>query len=210
MTIQADRFITLAGILLLILLASADRAQAKSSLDLNHPAFAAVGQAPASVPVGHAEFCRAHSDECLANVSFVEAEELTKDKWQQLLVVNSEFNASIIPVTDKDLYKVNEFWTYPRGYGDCEDYALAKRRALIERGWEPSTLLIAVVRQSNGEGHAVLMVRTDRGDLVLDNQAELIKLWSETPYRYVKRQSQYNAGEWVDIYDNRPAIVASR
>jgi predicted transglutaminase-like cysteine proteinase len=67
---------------------------------------------------------------------------------------------------------------------------------------------MAVVRQPNGEGHAILMVRTDRGDLVLDNQDGLVKLWNETPYQFLKRQSQTDQGQWVDIIDNRSVRVA--
>jgi predicted transglutaminase-like cysteine proteinase len=108
-----------------------------------------------------------------------------------------------------DFYQVDEFWTYPAGYGDCEDFALAKRRQLIEAGWEPSTLLMAVVRESNGDGHAVLMVRTDRGDLVLDNKDGMIRVWTETPYQYVKRQSQEHAAVWVDIVDDRVEVASA-
>jgi predicted transglutaminase-like cysteine proteinase len=118
-------------------------------------------------------------------------------------------NTEIVPVTDEDHYKVGELWTYPDGAGDCEDIALAKRQALIEEGWDPSTLLMAVVRERNGAGHAVLMVRTDRGDLILDNQVGTVKLWSETDYQFIKRQSQENAGQWVLIDDSRSVVVTT-
>ncbi len=49
-----------------------------------------------------------------------------------------------------------------------------------------SDLLITVVRQMNGEGHAVLTVRTDRGDYVLDNLELRVKPWNETSYDYLK------------------------
>ncbi len=210
MTVQINKVIGLAGILMLILLASSDRAWATGFIDISNAAFANVSDRQTSIPVGHAEFCRTRPAECTINARFVAAEELTNAKWQQLLAVNSFYNTSIKPMTDEDLYQVKEFWTYPSAYGDCEDYVLAKRRALIEAGWAASTLMIAVVRQENGEGHAVLMARTDRGDLILDNQEGMIKLWNDTPYRYVKRQSQYDAGQWVDIYDDRTTILASR
>lgn len=156
-----------------------------------------------STPIGHAQFCAQHPTECLPNPHVVAAFELTEPRWRQLLEVNAEINASIIPVTDAVLYKVEEYWTYPHGYGDCEDFVLAKRRALIDLGWPASTLLVTVVREANGDGHAVLTVRTDRGDLVLDNQDGLIRLWSETPYTYIKRQSQTNSGHWVELIDSR-------
>jgi predicted transglutaminase-like cysteine proteinase len=163
-----------------------------------------------SIPVGHAQFCAQNPVECQPNATVVEKATLTERNWQQLLEVNSRFNTEVQPVTDMALYKTEEYWTYPRGYGDCEDYVLAKRRALIQLGWAPSTLLVTVVREADGGGHAVLTARTDRGDLVLDNQEALIKLWSETPYRFVKRQSQRHAGVWVNLIDARSITVANR
>jgi predicted transglutaminase-like cysteine proteinase len=147
----------------------------------------------------------------MPNKVVVDAEPLTEARWKQLLAVNTEINADVVPETDEQLYHVQEYWTYPKGAGDCEDYVLAKRRQLIELGWPASTLLITVVKQDDGEGHAVLMVRTDRGDLVLDNQQALIEVWNMTPYHYIKRQSQTNPGQWVDLYDNRPShLIAQR
>jgi predicted transglutaminase-like cysteine proteinase len=67
---------------------------------------------------------------------------------------------------------------------------LLKRRMLMEAGWPRGALLVTVVREKNGNGHAVLTVKTDKGEFILDNQEERILLWSETSYRYVKGQSQ--------------------
>jgi len=193
----------------LIALAFSTQFGAAETIDFNNPAFvAASGQT--SIPVGHAEFCAKHAGECGAQPSIQAAAHLTDGRWQQLLEVNTRFNSAISPVTDRDLYQVEEFWTFPRSAGDCEDFVLAKRRALIQQGWNPSTLLITVVRETNGDGHAVLLVRTDRGDLVLDNQDGLIKLWNETRYQFVKRQSQAHAGQWVDLVDPRSmTLIAS-
>jgi predicted transglutaminase-like cysteine proteinase len=178
-------------------------------VDFTNLAFAPI-VGPTSIPVGHAEFCANHRDECGANASVSDAIELNETLWEELVSVNTRMNAEIVPITDADRYKVNEFWTYPdNGYGDCEDYALAKRRELIKDGWAASTLLIAVVREIDGAGHAVLMVRTDRGDLVLDNQVGAVKLWNETNYQFIKRQSQQNAGEWVLIDDSRSVVTTT-
>ena len=182
---------------------------AAATVDLSNAAFAQTA-GPTSIPIGHSEFCKAHRGECGTNSQVVEVEELTDDRWQTLIAVNDRMNRDIVPVTDADLYKVEEFWTYPDGYGDCEDIALAKRRELIAEGWDASALLMAVVREKSGDGHAVLMVRTDRGDLVLDNQDGMVRLWADTPYQFIKRQSQTNAGEWVDILDNRVVMVAQK
>jgi predicted transglutaminase-like cysteine proteinase len=36
-----------------------------------------------------------------------------------------------------------------------------------------------------------------------------VRVWNETPYHYIKRQSQADAGKWVDMIDDRPVIVAA-
>jgi len=180
-----------------------------ASVDLSNPAFAQIA-GPTSIPIGHSEFCKSHRSECgvFRNAAAVEA--LTEARWRKLVAINDRYNRDIVPISDQDLYQVEELWTYPDGYGDCEDIALAKRRALIDAGWDASALLMAVVRQQNGEGHAVLMVRTDRGDLILDNQDGMVRVWAETPYQFLKRQSQSDASKWVDILDNRVLTVAQR
>lgn len=181
-----------------------------TAMDFTNAAYVQVASGNSSIPVGHLEFCRTRPGECMSYDQVVPAMTLTDANWQQLVSINAHYNQTIIPVSDMDLYQVEEFWTYPTsGYGDCEDYALAKRRALIEAGWHPSTLMIAVVRQQDGSGHAVLMARTDRGDLVLDNQESLIRVWNETPYKFLKRQSQASAGQWVDMIDDRTVVVAA-
>lgn len=185
--------------------ATATVAQDVASL---HPAYATTMDVT-SIPVGHAEFCERRPYECQpmapgAPVSLSDA------LWSDLQTINNHYNTTITAMSDDDLYGVSEFWTLPTsGYGDCEDIVLAKRAALIENGWSPANLLVAVVMQPNGEGHAVLMVRTDRGDLVLDNQDGLIKIWTDTPYTFLKRQSQAHAGQWVDIFDGRDPVVTA-
>ena len=137
---------------------------------------------PDSTPIGRAEFCKFHRAECDRQHGDRRAVASgPKRNGTSLIAVNNASTPRSRRMTDEQLYRVAEFWTYPNGYGDCEDYALAKRRALIEDGWPPSTLLIAVVRQKNGEGHAVLMVRTDRGDLILDNQDALVRYGPRRP-----------------------------
>ena len=109
-------------------------------------------------------------------------------------------------MTDMDHWGVVEKWSYPDdGKGDCEDYVLLKRRMLMQAGWPREALLITVVRDKKGDGHAVLTVKTDKGDFILDNQEEQVLLWSDTGYRFVKRQSQSNPNNWVSLGDPRPA-----
>ncbi|WP_375597104.1 transglutaminase-like cysteine peptidase [Devosia sp. Naph2] len=180
-----------------------------AALDFTNIAYVQTSAGTTSIPVGHLEFCQSNPAECRSYDRVVPATILDDRNWQQLVSVNAYYNRNVVPVTDQDLYQVAEFWTYPNGYGDCEDFALAKRRDLINAGWHPSTLMIAVVKEANGNGHAVLLARTDRGDLVLDNQDGTIRVWSETPYKFIKRQSQAHAGQWVDMIDDRVLVVAS-
>lgn len=196
------------AIVALLVFAGAIQPATADQIDFANPAFAPIGN-PTSIPVGHAEFCKNHRDECGANADAIAATALSEGRWQELLRVNAVINAAVVPVTDMNYYKVSEYWAYPNGYGDCEDFVLAKRKALIDAGWNPSTLLITVVRERNGDGHAVLLVRTDRGDLVLDNQDSRVLLWNETPYQYLKRQAQADAGKWVDIVDDYALRLAA-
>jgi predicted transglutaminase-like cysteine proteinase len=204
MSIAATAFKTV-----LIAALAAFSAMPAAALDLSNVAFVRIASGNTSIPVGHAEFCKARPAECKANADPLLAVTLDEGRWNQLLDVNAHINGTVVPVSDSDLYGTEEFWTYPNGYGDCEDFVLAKRRALIEAGWPASTLLMAVVREANGDGHAVLLVRTDRGDLVLDNQDGLVQVWNETSYQFVKRQDQAHAGRWVDMIDDRAITVAA-
>lgn len=123
-----------------------------------------------------------------------------------MVEANALANKQIEPVTDLDLYGVEEHWVFPDSHGDCEDYAILKRHYLMKKGWPASSLLVTVVRQNNGEGHAVLTVRTDYGDYVLDNLKSDIKAWNDTEYTYLKRVSPRHSGQWEDIVDTRNLV----
>lgn len=170
--------------------------------------FMTVGSST-SAPVGHVDFCKRFGSECRPTARQPQLMQLTRARWDELLSINARINQSVKPVTDQDLYSQAEVWTYPTNAGDCEDYVLLKRRTLIERGWPAGALLITVVRDNTGGGHAVLTVRTDRGDLILDNQIEAVLPWYRTPYRYIKRQSETDAAQWRAISDQRVGAVAS-
>jgi predicted transglutaminase-like cysteine proteinase len=101
-------------------------------------------------------------------------------------------------------YGIADFWTLPTdGKGDCEDYALLKRHELIQRGWPSSALLMTVVTDETGKGHAVLTARTSAGDFILDNKADEIRAWNKTPYRFLLRQSYLNPRVWMDLDPTR-------
>lgn len=112
--------------------------------------------------------------------------------------VNLTGNRLIRPITDKDQFGVADRWTLPvTGSGDCEDFALWKKKELIGRGLPPDRLLIATVLDLRRDTHAVLVVRTDQGDLVLDNVTDRILTWRETGYVFLRVQNPANPAEWV-------------
>ncbi len=160
-------------------------------------------------PAGHNDFCRRNPAECRVKTKVEPRVHLTAERWNELVAVNNEVNWAVAPVTDLELFGKEELWVYPKTKGDCEDFVLEKRRDLVKQGWSVGALLITVVRQTNGDGHAVLTVLTDRGDLVLDNLEPQVKIWSQTEYQYVKRQSEIDSGRWVAIDDARTSSVGS-
>jgi predicted transglutaminase-like cysteine proteinase len=172
-------------------------------------AFAPVGERT-SPPIGYVEFCRKTPASCGERTNDPRDVVLTKDAWRDLRSINDQVNRAVVPETDEEQFGVPEVWSFPTtGKGDCEDYVLLKRRMLIDAGWPASALLITVVRDLKGDGHAVLMVKTDRGEFVLDNQEATIKDWRDTGYRYVKRQSQSDPSVWVSLGDTQPTATVA-
>ncbi len=156
-----------------------------------------------SQPIGHYNYCKQYPSDCKISARQTNAPELTRKRWNDMVEVNSYSNTTIAPVTDMEGFGIEEHWIYPTSIGDCEDYVLMKRHMLMQRGWPASALLITVVLLPNGDGHAVLTVRTDRADYVLDNLNGKIKQWNETEYTYLKRQSAKYSGHWTKIVDRK-------
>ena len=119
---------------------------------------------------------------------------LSPARWRQLVAVNATVNARIRPAQDSDLFGEPDFWTRGGAAGDCDDYMVAKKLMLIEAGWAADQLLYAVVEGQVTAYHAVLIARTDRGDLVLDNLNARVMRWEDTGYRFVIRQSAARPG----------------
>jgi predicted transglutaminase-like cysteine proteinase len=164
----------------------------------------------ARAPVGWTEFCTDYAPECDTKTLDARDVMLTTKAWKELVRINSSVNDAIKPETDLEHWGLAERWDYPTdGRGDCEDYVLLKRRMLMQAGWPRQALLITVVRDKQGDGHAVLTVKTDKGEFTLDNQNEEILLWSDTGYQFVKRQSQTDPNVWVALGDPRPAAATA-
>jgi predicted transglutaminase-like cysteine proteinase len=157
------------------------------------------------------DFCRRYPSECVVDTAEPAAIALTPRVWQAIVSVNRKVNATLKPMTDLDHWGVADKWDLPDdGYGDCEDYQLLKRKLLVEQGLPRRAMRMTVVRDELGEGHAVLMIRTDRGDFVLDNKTSGVLSWDQTGYAYVKRESQIQVG-WVSLGGaTSPVATANR
>jgi predicted transglutaminase-like cysteine proteinase len=166
---------------------------------------------PTSSPIGHFEFCKQRREECATIAKPSGPEALSEAAWAAVRQINERINSEIAPKTDRELFGKEELWTFPKGVGDCEDYALLKRRILIEeQGLSPSNVLLTVVKRKNGEGHAILTLRTTEGDFVLDNLHPAVRPWDAAKgYKFIKRQSSENAAAWVAIGVPGPAPVLS-
>lgn len=162
-----------------------------------------------SQPIGHYEFCQTHKDECNIKSTNTVAPRVTEFGWNVIRQINAKVNHDIMPMTDQEIFGRDEVWAYPKDVGDCEDFALLKRKLLIEAGFSPADVLMTVVRKPDNEGHAVLTVRTSDGDYILDNLSADVKLWSETPYRFLKRQASFNTGRWVTIENSDEVVVGA-
>ncbi|TPL85464.1 transglutaminase [Mesorhizobium sp. B2-3-14] len=193
----------------LLLMAMAMQLSAWGSAYAAGPAYMHTG-GRTTQPVGHYEFCQRIPGECNEKTAKGAPVDLSRKLWATIVSVNNSVNTRIKPRTDMENYGAEEYWAYPdNGYGDCEDYALEKRRELMNAGVPAGDLLMTVARQPNGDGHAVLTVRTSLGEFILDNLETKVLSWTDTDYTYLKRQSTENSGVWVTINDGRSDAVAS-
>lgn len=146
-------------------------------------------QAGKHAPLGYQVMCLKDPASCKGGgKAKVEA---TSDLMATLKRVNTQYNRSIKPRNDSGA----DIWSASATSGDCEDYVMAKRAALIRAGVPSSSLRIAYVKTKRNEGHAILVVKTNGKDLVLDNLTATIRPLSQTGYRIVS-MSGANPRQW--------------
>ena len=178
--------------------------------------YAAVG-GQTKIPYGWIDFCGRRPEACDVEPLPAVDLKLTSEAWKKLDRINRQVNASIQPISNLDHWgTIVDHWDYPvDGKGDCKIYALYKRKLLLEAGVPRQALLMTIVRDLEDQGHAILTVKTDHGEFVLDNLSDEVRPWTATGYRFVKRQSQQDPNIWVSIDDPgqpraRPAVSAAR
>lgn len=165
------------------------------AIDASAPAAALPLRAVVSAPAGAVGICAQYEWACAPGNSDAA---LGADQMEMVSAINRKANSAIRPITDMAQYHLAEKWSLPtaRG-GDCEDYALYKKKALIEAGVSPDRLLLASVLDRKGGSHAVLVLRADGADLVLDNLRSTIKRWDQTGYTFLRMQDPRNPQRWV-------------
>jgi predicted transglutaminase-like cysteine proteinase len=177
--------------------------------ELPHASYAALGDAT-SVPYGWVDFCGRQPQECNQPALQAVDVNLTSETWQILDKINKHVNHTIQPLSNFAHWgTMLDHWDYPTdGKGDCKIYALDKRKLLMQAGLPRQALLMTIVRDLHGEGHAILTVKTNRGEFTLDNLTDEIRPWNATGYHFLKRQSQENPNVWISIVQPR-AVVSS-
>ena len=204
---RAARFSVLGATLLLG--GAATQAQTVGSLPESGSAVESGN--PARPVAAWTDFCTRYPAECQVDASEPALISLTPAVWHTLAIVNRRVNARIRPISDMAHWGVVDRWDFPDdGFGDCEDIQLLKRRMLIGRRLPRRALRMTVVIDEIGEGHAVLMVRTDRGDLILDNKTNAVLAWQRTGYTFIKREGQ-DGRAWVALNNGAsPVTTANR
>lgn len=150
---------------------------------------------PTIAPIAFAKFCDNAADQCV-RIGDRDTVELTKQKRTELQRINAEINTAIAYVSEtagEDEWKLNP------ASGDCDDYAVTKRQRLLRAGWPSGALRIATARTPNGIGHAVLVISTTQGDLVLDNRTNVVKPWKAVDLKWIKIQSHENPRVWLKL-----------
>ena len=173
--------------------------QAQTVASLPNGGQLAEKASPAKPILAWVKFCDQFPEECAIDATEPAVVQLTSQTWNLIVSVNRRVNTRVKPITDKEHWGLIDRWEFPDdGAGDCEDFQLLKRRMLSERGIPRRAMRMTVVIDELGEGHAVLMIRTDRGDYILDNKTSTVLPWDQTGYVFVKRESQDSVA-WVSL-----------
>lgn len=142
------------------------------------------------MPKAYRDFCSRHPVECTTSTTKVA--EYDSSLMSKLVLVNTAVNSSIQWKRDE----LGDRWNIATNVGDCEDYALTKRQKLRRMGVPAGSMRIATARLDNGDGHAVLIVVTNKGEYVLDNIVDKVRKVQDVNYKWLWI-STHNPRHWV-------------
>lgn len=145
----------------------------------------------AITPLAMQAFCHQQPGECRPARDAVA--EWTPRLAALLDETNAQVNMDIGPRADP-----GGRWEVGPAFGDCNDYALTKRSRLIRLGVPPGALRLAITATRSGASHAILVVRTSAGDIVLDNLSGTVKTLARSGYA-IKTISTANPLRWTRL-----------
>ncbi|WP_216665498.1 transglutaminase-like cysteine peptidase [Pseudoruegeria sp. HB172150] len=168
-----------------------------NALDAAHRAFIPI-TAVAPPPVAARELCARYSWACATTVG---RQSIRNTDMERVSFINKQVNRETREISDQRQYRIADRWSLPtRIGGDCEDFAIKKKYALISAGFPPESLLIATVLDGRSQPHAVLLVRTEAGDFILDNLNNEIRRWFASGYTFLRMQNPENPKSWVTVF----------
>ena len=176
------------GLTMAVTLFSTGGASAYTSPD-KVSTFGLVTQTAAITPLSMQYFCAQHKTECAGGGRGQVT--MSPNLMAVLKQINGRVNRAISPERD-----TADVWALNPGSGDCEDYVLSKRSALIRQGVPAGSLRIAYTHTRRGEPHAVLVVKTSEGDYVLDNLTNTVKTLRASGYN-IRSMSSPNPTRWT-------------
>lgn len=169
-----------------------------------------IASAQVSAPQGVLELCALRPSACSAGSAQASAPPPGDDvRIRELFEVNRAVNREVRPLDDRLSAGLSDRWSLPGDQGmvgDCEDFALEKRRRLIARGWPEQSLRIAIADVPRLGQHAVLVVTTSRGDLVLDNRFDRPAPIERLRYRWLATHQPGQLTEWAAAYVARSPL----
>lgn len=150
-----------------------------------------------------ADFCSRNQVDCVA-IPSLETPAYTKQLKQTLIDVNSSVYWKNGYKTDQENFGKKEYWTYPKdNFGDCEDFALLKRKLLAQKGVPLSAMSLARVKEPGAKmAHIVLIVYTDKETFVLDSSFPELRSMKDTmkKYKMIAVQDRVNHAKWDYVY----------
>ena len=177
------------------LLATIDTAQAGQSLSQRGMLAQRLDLVPRRPVLAHVRFCIVYPDQCEVRPDRRDRNASAAALLEQAQRVNVAVNRAIAPLPDEGF----DSWDVDVDAGDCEDYALQKRKELLQLGWPTKALRIALTRTPHGTYHAVLLATIEGTDYVLDNMTARVVPWATTPYTFLFVQDAHDPKAWHDI-----------
>ena len=130
-----------------------------------------------------------------------------RNETELLSLINRWVNKAITYTQDNQNYRERDYWataeqTLTRRRGDCEDYAIAKMQMLRTAGISPDRMKLVLLRDLVAKNdHAVLLVTTDDGPVILDNSTDRLYDGGAGLHAYAKPVFSFSAAQsWVHGY----------